>query len=67
MQSNHWSVVFENVEVVRHANGMLMLRVGEKAVSVPVRSVLPGTTVTREGDCGRLVLAREVAQNVGLV
>jgi len=67
MQSNLWSVVFENVEVVRHADGMLMLRVGEKAVSVPVRSVLPGTTVTRQGDRGRLVLAREVAQNVGLV
>ena len=56
MQSDLWSVVFENVEVVRDADGMLMLRVGEKAVSVPVRRVLAGTTIARQGDRGRLVL-----------
>jgi hypothetical protein len=67
MQSDTWSVVFEDVEVVRQADGMLMLRVGEKAVAVPLRGVLAGTTVSRQGDRGRLVLAREVAQNVGLV
>jgi hypothetical protein len=61
------SVVFEDVEVVRRANGMLMLRVGKRLVAVPVQRVLAGTTVAHPGVRGRLVLGREMALNVGLV
>ncbi len=60
-------VEFDNVEVVRHAALIVMCRVGEKVVAVPPLRMLPGTTVARMGDHGRLVLPREVALNLGLI
>ena len=67
MASEPWSVVFDNVEVVRRADIMLMVRVGDRLVAVPPLRVLAGTTVSQTGDRGRLVLPRELALNVGLV
>ena len=67
MASNPWPVVFDNVEVVRRADIMLMVRVGDRLVAVPPLRVLAGTTVSQTGDRGRLVLPRELALNVGLV
>ena len=67
VQSDTSSVVFEDVEVVRRANGMLMVRVGTRLVAVSLHRVLAGTTVDQTGHRGRLVLPREVALNIGLV
>ena len=60
-------VEWENVEVVRDAGRVLICRVGETIVGVSVPRMLPGTTIARTGDRGRLILAREVALNLGLV
>jgi len=61
-----WSVTFENVEVVRREDRVLMWRVGQKIVGVPPRRMLSGTTILTV-DRGRLVLAREMALNLGLI
>jgi len=59
-------VTFDDVEVA--SDGVILsCRVGKKVVWVPPRRMLPGTTVARRGDRGRLVLSREVALNLGLV
>jgi hypothetical protein len=60
-------VEFDDVEVVRHAALILMCRVGDKVVAVPPLRMLPGTTISRTGDHGRLILPREVALNLGLI
>jgi hypothetical protein len=60
-------VEFDNVEVVRHTDLIVMCRVGWKVVAVPRRRILPGTTITRTDASGRLVLPREVALNLGLM
>ena len=60
-------VEFDDVEVIRDANLILMCRVGTKVVAVPPLRMLPGTTIARTGDRGRLVLSRELALNLGLV
>jgi len=60
-------VEFDDVEVIRDANLILMCRVGTKVVAVPPLWMLPGTTIARTGDRGRLVLSRELALNLGLV
>jgi hypothetical protein len=59
-------VTFEDVEVTRDGV-ILCCRVGRKVVWVPPKRMLPGTTIAHTGDRGRLVLAREVALNLGLV
>ena len=60
-------VEFDDVEVIRDTSLILMCRVGMKLVAVPPLRMLPGTTIARMGDRGRLVLPREVALNLGLV
>ena len=60
-------VEYADVEVIRDTSVILMCRVGTKVVGVPPRWMLPGTTIARTGDRGRLVLPREVALNLGLV
>ena len=47
-------VEFDDVEVIRDANLILMCRVGTKVVAVPPLRMLPGTTIARMGDRGRL-------------
>ena len=59
-------VAFDNVEVVRRGDLVVMCRVGIRVVGVPPRRMLPGTTILT-GDRGRLVLSREAALNLGLV
>jgi hypothetical protein len=60
-------VTFDDVEVVRRADTMVMCRVGMRVVGVPPLRMLTGTTVSGTGDRGRLVLTREVALNLGLI
>jgi len=60
-------VEFEDVVVVRRMGLVVMCRVGPRVVGVPTRCMLPGTTISGTADCGRLVLPREVALNIGLV
>jgi len=59
-------VEFDDVEVIRDTSLILMCRVGMKLVAVPPLRMLPGTTIARMGDRGRLVLSRELALNLGL-
>ncbi len=59
-------VTFDDVEVA--SDGVILsCRVGKKVVWVPPQRMLPGTTIARRGDRGRLVLSREVALNLGLL
>jgi len=61
-------VTLDDVEVTNDGGGIILsCRVGKKVVSVPPRRMLPGTTIAHTGDRGRLVLARELALNLGLV
>jgi hypothetical protein len=59
-------VELDNVEVVRDTKLVLMCRVGRRIVGVSSHRMLPGTTIARQGDRGRLVLSRERALNLGL-
>ena len=52
--------------MVRREDRVLMWRVGQKIVGVPPRRMLSGTTILTV-DRGRLVLARELALNLGLI
>jgi len=56
----------DDVEVIRDLKLVLMCRVGTKIIGVSSRRMLPGTTIARQGDRGRLVLSRELALNLGL-
>ena len=59
-------MTFDDVEVA--SDGVILsCRVGKKVVWVALRRMLPGTTIARTGDRGRLVLRREVALNLGLI
>jgi hypothetical protein len=58
-------VEFDDVEVI--SDGIILsCRVGRSIVWIPLRRMLPGTTIARRGDRGRLVLPREVAINLDL-
>jgi len=59
-------IELDNVEVVRDTERILTCRVGTKDVGVPRRRMLPGTTIARRGDRGRLILTRELALNLGV-
>ena len=60
-------VAFDDVEVVRRADLVVMCRIGMRVVAVPTRLMLPDTTISGTADRGRLVLPREAALNLGLV
>ena len=59
-------VEFEDVVVVRRTGLVVMCRVGPRVVGVPLRRMLSGTTILAV-DRGQLVLARELALNLGLI
>ena len=59
-------VTFDDVEVTRDGV-VLSCRVGKKVIWVPPLQMLPGTTIARRGDRGRLVLARWLAINLDLI
>jgi hypothetical protein len=47
--------------------GLVMhCRIGNRVVWVPSPGMLPGTEIKRQGDRGRLVLAHDVAVDLGL-
>ena len=56
-----------DVEVLDAGNLVMRCCVGEKVVWVPSLRTLPGTTVVRRGDRGRLVLPHDLAVDLGLV
>jgi hypothetical protein len=58
---------FANVDVIRDTGHRLICSIGARIVAVPSLRVLPGTTITRLGDRGRLILPRDVAMKLGLV
>jgi len=59
-------VTFDDVEVV--SDGVILsCRVGKRVVWIPPRRMLPGTTIARRGDRGRLVVSRELALTIGLI
>ena len=66
MGDGSWSVTFDNVEGVRRGDLVVMCRVGMRVVGVPQRRMLSGTTILTV-DRGRLVLAQELALNLGLI
>ena len=58
---------FEGVEVVRGTDLILMCGWGRSWSVCHGGGCWPGTTIAREGDRGRLVLAYEVALNLGRI
>lgn len=59
-------ITFTDVEVVACSDLTMRCRVQGKVVIVGRMQVLPGTTLTAEGDRGTLVIPRWAAQDLGL-
>jgi len=61
-------VTFEDVEVVRKSGPALLCRVEDKEVWIPYVNIVmtDEATIRRPGDCGRLVIPRWLALNLGL-
>ena len=59
-------VEIADVEVLNDNELVLYCRVGDEVVAVPSLRVLPGTKIKHRGDRGRLVLAHDVAVDLGL-
>ena len=61
-------VTFEDVEVVRKSGPALLCRVEDKEVWIPYVHIVmtDEATIRRPGDCGRLVIPRWLALNLGL-
>jgi len=62
-------VSFEDVEVTRRGDRALLCRVDDKEVWIPSVNIAmtDEATIRRPGDCGRLVIPRWLALNLGLV
>jgi hypothetical protein len=60
-------VQWDNVHAIREAGRFLICRIGTRLIGVTVRWMLPGTTIERAGDWGRLVLPRQVPLDLGLI
>ena len=60
-------VEFPNVEVLAHNEQVVLCRVAGKVVSIPAGSLLPGSTIRRQGDVGTMVLTRDVAETLALL
>jgi hypothetical protein len=59
-------VIFENVRVLSSTDLAIRCLVGGKVVIVGAAQPLPGTTIRRPGDVGRLVLPRGAVRDLGL-
>ena len=59
-------VEFDEVEVVSTNELFMMCRIGSQIVAVPSLEVLPGTTISGDGDHGRLVLSHRLVFALGL-
>jgi hypothetical protein len=59
-------VTYDNVEIVRQSGTGNWVRIGGRAVFVGESVGLPGTTIHRPGDRGRLVLPHWFAEAWGL-
>ena len=60
-------VEFNDVEVIGANELFMMCRIGNQTVAVPSLEVLPGTTISGDGDHGRLVLSQRLVFALGLV
>jgi hypothetical protein len=60
-------VEFEDVEVIDDLGLLLRCRVNGRTLGIPPLRLLPGTQVHRTGDRGKLVLPRDVAEDLGLI
>ncbi len=60
------TVSFADVEVVNATGPALIVRVKNLRVTVPRHDLQDGTTVHADGDRGRLVIARWLADTLGL-
>jgi hypothetical protein len=60
------TITFENVEVVSSSDLAMQVRVQGKAVVIGSLQSLPGTTIHRLGQRGRLVLSLWTARELGL-
>ncbi len=62
-------VAFEDVEVVKRSDRALLCRVERKEVWVPQSHIAltDDAMIRRAGDCGRLVIPRQLAVDLGLV
>ena len=59
-------VEFSDVEVRSTSDHVTTFQILGQIVTVPWRQILPGTTITAQGDRGRLVLPRQLALTLGL-
>jgi hypothetical protein len=59
-------IAFEDVEVLTAAGMTMRCRVLDKVVVVGRMQIMAGTTISLDGDVGRLVLPRWEVQDVGL-
>jgi len=62
-------VTFEEVEVIKRGDRALLCRVHGKDVWIPYVNIAmtDEPAIRRAGDCGRLVIPRWLALNLGLV
>jgi hypothetical protein len=59
-------VEIADVEALDSGGLVMRCRIGNRVVWVPSLGMLPGTEIKRQGDRGRLVLAHDVAVDLGL-
>jgi hypothetical protein len=60
-------VEFEDVHVIGANDLVILCQIGSDIVEVSPRDILPGTTISGQGDRGRLVIPRQRALTLGLV
>ena len=60
------SVRFADVAVIRDGGTALLCMIEGREVWVPVLEMQYGSEVAKIGDCGRLVISRQFAEQVGL-